>query len=240
MACFFHEYEESKLEKLSKSEAGLKKIYEENEHRKMFLSYLGMRTLFRETETILDQFFSFAEELRTSEFKQAIAILEGTLNAEYEKIATFLKKEGSLQVSENIMGKTFYHRGPFSQFIYVPSMFLPMNAMRYYNEYQILFYNVTKDKTDHKVLLQQLKTITDNTQMNIISQLNQRGSMCGSEIADTLSLAPSTVSHHIEQLKNAGLLHEEQVKSSKYYSINKNSVNNLLQMLKEAMGDTSG
>lgn len=57
----------------------------------------------------------------------------------------------------------------------------------------------------------------------------------GLDIAKELSMTPSTISHHMDQLKNAGLLNEEQDGSSKFYSISRNSGEQLLKTMKNLL-----
>ena len=52
--------------------------------------------------------------------------------------------------------------------------------------------------------------------------------MRGLDIARRVSIATSTVSHHMEQMKECGLVTEEPVKNSKYYGLSKQSAKTLL------------
>ena len=72
--------------------------------------------------------------------------------------------------------------------------------------------------------------VSDSARFRILMLMKEKGAIRGVDIAKELSLATSTVSHHLEQLKVSGLLHEEQVKSSKYFSINKNSIKDLSEI----------
>jgi len=85
-------------------------------------------------------------------------------------------------------------------------------------------------------MIKQLKVLADATRFKIISLLGEKGALRGMDIADALGVAQSTISHHMEQLRKAGLLHEEQVKNSKFYSISRNDVRKLLERLAETLG----
>jgi len=51
--------------------------------------------------------------------------------------------------------------------------------------------------------------------------------MFGKELSSKIGIGTSTVSHHLEQLRSIGLLHEEREKNVKYFSINISEYNHL-------------
>ena len=55
--------------------------------------------------------------------------------------------------------------------------------------------------------------------------------MRGFEISKALSIATSTVSHHMDQLKESGLITEEPVKNAKYYGLNKQTAKELISKI---------
>jgi len=201
----------------------------------MFNSYLGLQSFFRQTQRYIEDYFSFAEELRTEKFSKAIQGVEPDVLRELAKAREALTETPPLEYSQQIMGKTFYNRGPYQFFTFSPSLFLPYRAIRFFGQDQILFFSIRPKPLQEEDMLKQLKVIADGTRYKIISLLSEKGALRGMDIAEALSVAASTVSHHMEQLKTAGLLHEEQVKNSKYYSINKNNVNELLNRLTETL-----
>ncbi|HEX3076276.1 MAG TPA: metalloregulator ArsR/SmtB family transcription factor [Lachnospiraceae bacterium] len=223
-----------KIVKAIESEAYLESLY--FEYPNIFNSYLGFQTFLRETKRIITDFFSFANELRTEAFLQAVSNVQSTVNHERKKCIDSLSNLEPLEFSQKIMGKTFRNRGPYTTFYFMPSLFTPYKAIRFFENDQFLFYSIRKEKLEDEQMLKQLKTIADETRLKIISLLNQKEPLRGMDIGKELSLAQSTVSHHMEQLKNAGLLHEEQVKNSKYYSLSRNSIDELLQLLTETLG----
>ncbi|MDD2283076.1 MAG: metalloregulator ArsR/SmtB family transcription factor, partial [Eubacteriales bacterium] len=140
-----------------------------------------------------------------------------------------------LEFSQQLMGKTFRNRGPYVSFIFAPSLFLPYRVLRLFGRDQILFISIRDETLQDDAMLQQLKAIADSTRFKIISLLGE-SPLRGLDIAEALSLAPSTVSHHMEQLKQAGLINEEQVKNSKYYSLSKNNIQALISRLSKTLG----
>ncbi|MDF2822141.1 MAG: transcriptional regulator, ArsR family [Clostridiales bacterium] len=221
------------IKKVIEFDDSLEKFY--FEHNDMCNSYIGLQTFFRQTKRFITEYFSFAEDLRTDEFQCTIVDAQEDIVRELEKSRNALSTLDALEYSQKVMGKTFYNRGPYSNFVFSPSIFVPYRALRFFEKDQLLFYSIRHTPLEDEMILQQLKTIADSTRLKIISLLNEREPLRGMDIATTLSITPSTVSHHMEQLKNAGLLNEEQVKNSKYYSISRNNVDELLNLLTETL-----
>lgn len=199
-------------------------------------SYLGLQSFFRQTRRYIEEYFALAVELRTKAFAEAVKAVEPDLMQELDRARTALKELPPLDYSQKIMGKTFHNRGPYQSFTFFPSLLVPYRAIRFFGRDQILFYSIRPRPLQDEEMINQLKVLADNTRFKIITLLGEKGSLRGMDIAEALSVAPSTVSHHMDQLKKAGLLNEEQVKNAKYYSISKNNVNELLKRLTDTLG----
>ena len=198
-------------------------------------SYLGFQSFFRQTKRYISEYFAFTEELRTEAFAAAIRAAEPDIMRQLENARAGLGDMPPLEYSQQVMGKTFQNRGPYASFTFSPSLLMPYRAVRFFGTHQILFFTIRSRPLQDEEMLKQLKVIADTTRYRIISLLGEKGPLRGMDIAEELSVAPSTISHHMEQLKKAGLLHEEQVKNSKYYSISKNNVKELLKRLTETL-----
>lgn len=226
-------FERDEIRKQIKSDQGLQELFDCECNRRIFSSFLGMRTLYRETEVWTAQFVAFAEELREERFLAFIKEHEKEVEQEYEELSGSLEQMTPLALSEKMMQKTFYHNGPFDTFLFSPVWMLGCTAIRFFGEHQIFLYNPGKKELDREVVLAQLKSLADETRISIIRLLNQKGPMCGRDIAGALKLAPSTVSHHIEQLKSAGLLNEEPVRNARYYSVRTESKEDFIRLLED-------
>lgn len=55
--------------------------------------------------------------------------------------------------------------------------------------------------------------------------------LCVGELGNKVALAPSTVSHHIKELKNAGLISIQRKGNFLYCSVNRNSLDKILDFL---------
>lgn len=198
-------------------------------------SYLGYKMFFRESKRIICDFFAFTKELDTEDFHKEIVRVDHML-AEEEKMA---KKElehlEPLEYSQKLMGKTFHNRGPYQEFYFSPSLFIMHRMVRFFGKNQVLIYSVREPQENQEKLLKQLKAIGDETRFKILTLLNAKEPLRGLDIAKELSMAPSTISHHMEQLKSCGLLNEEQDRSSKYYSISRNNGKELLETLERLL-----
>ncbi|MDD3073811.1 MAG: metalloregulator ArsR/SmtB family transcription factor [Eubacteriales bacterium] len=198
-------------------------------------SYLGFQSLLRQSQRYIEEYFSLVEELRTETFAEMIKAAGPDVTELLNQVKAGLEDMPYLEFSQQLMGKTFRNRGPYVSFIFAPSLFLPYRVLRLFGRDQILFISIRDETLQDDAMLQQLKAIADSTRFKIISLLGE-SPLRGLDIAEALSLAPSTVSHHMEQLKQAGLINEEQVKNSKYYSLSKNNIQALISRLSKTLG----
>jgi DNA-binding transcriptional ArsR family regulator len=132
------------------------------------------------------------------------------------------------------MGKNFHNRGPFENFYFMPAIFMPIRGCRWFEQHQILIFDaVSLGQQDNRMIADALKMLSDKTRYQILVLLKAKKSMNGIEIAEQMKLATSTVSHHMTHLKNSGLIHEEPVGNTKYYSINRHSMKNCIETLEK-------
>lgn len=198
-------------------------------------SFMGLKTFIDNREIFIRDFFSCARSLQSVEFDNAVKYIESIFDDEKQRFEKALRKDLPLEVSQQIMGKTFYNRGPYKKFVFMPSVFSPYKAIRFFYDYQILIYSTGKSEFTNSDAINKLKAISDESRLKIIEILRKNGPMIGKDLAKNLNIANSTLSHHIEQLSSAGFLNEERVKNSKYYSINTNSLDGLIEYLSELL-----
>ncbi len=194
-----------------------------------------LKKLIKCRNKFIDDFFSCLDKLYTDKFINEYKIFNDKLTQEFYRLEGILLHTEPLELSQKIMGKTFKNRGPYDSFIFVPSIWINCNAIRYFGKKQILMYSA-KEKGLSKVdIINILKVISDEKRFEIIELLTNSTPLMGKELVERLELSKATVSHHIEQLKGIGFINEERVKNSKYYSINTNSVNEFLDYLSSKM-----
>lgn len=201
-------------------------------------SFLPFTALIRQSRRYIDEFFALALELLDAYPQDVQEKQEAAAFARKEEIISNVRKLGAFDYSQKIMGKTFRNRGPYDRFVFIPSYTMFGKSCRFFNvkeEYksQVLFMSLRNEEHNQEDLVKALKAMGDTTRYQILMLLAKEGTLRGMDIAKQVSIATSTVSHHMEQLKEAGLVTEEQVKNSKYYGLNYNSAASLINELKK-------
>ena len=228
----FLEEKEEVIEEALSTEEGLIAYYQNNRQR--FLHYYGIEVLFRKTEWLIDLFEHYALEFRTKEAEQYLKKYSSNIREWETRICEGAKELGSLAYSEKIMGKSFFNRGPYEKFYFMPSIFIPMMACRWFGKDQILIFDCIRwDRPDDHHLSDALKMMSDRTRYGILVLLKDKKRLNGVEIAEAMKLSTSTVSHHMNQLKSCGLVNEESAGSTKYYSVNEHSIKNYISILEK-------
>lgn len=214
-------------------DGALERLYAANSQ--LCSSLLGFQSLLRQSRRCIEDYFSLAQQLDTDCFRQVLKDAQPGAAALLARVQDGLARLDPLAFSQELMGKTFHNRGPYQKFYFAPSLFSPAKALRLFARDQLLFVSLRPKSGGDEEMLQQLKAIADSTRLKIITLLRKQGPLRGLDIAQALALAPSTVSHHMEQLKQGGLLAEEQVKTAKYYSLIAPNIQALLDRLKEIL-----
>ncbi|MBQ2706577.1 MAG: winged helix-turn-helix transcriptional regulator [Agathobacter sp.] len=197
-------------------------------------SYFAVEILFQKTEWLIQTYYEFVVALRT---EKAVKFLEKH-DIEIQKWKTKLKEglttEEPLLYSEHIMGKTFHNRGPYEKFFFMPSIFMPLTCVRWFEDNQILIFDAVRfGQKDNTMISDALKMMSDKTRYKILVILKEKKSLNGIEIAEYMNLATSTVSHHMSQLRSSGLVHEEPAGNTKYYSLNTHCIKNCIETLEK-------
>ena len=201
--------------------------------------FLGLSTFIRQNRKFIDEFFSLAKALDTPSLKKAVKAHKSDFENFKQSLIKDLETDEPLTCSQELMGKTFHNRGPYEIFYFVPSLLLPRKAIRLFYENgtkhnkQILFCNILEAQNNMQDAVTALKSLSDETRYQILKVLSQKGPMKGQDIVKELGLAPSTISHHMTGLKESGLITEEPVKTSKYYGISRNRINDIFDLVKK-------
>lgn len=213
----------------------LKELY--TKYNYISSNYLAVKSLLVHKELFLKEFFLCIEDLNTKEFVKEYESIIKDIYANYDKLEKELEEKEPLKLSEDIMGKTFYNRGPYEKFVFIPSYFIPRKAVRFFDKDQLLIYSPEYEEVGRKDIIKILKIISDDTRFEIIELLSKNKVMNGKELANAIGLSTPTISHHIEQLKEAGFLNEERFKNSKNYSVNQNAVSNFIKYLSNSLNN---
>ncbi|SCY60805.1 ArsR/SmtB family transcription factor [Alkaliphilus peptidifermentans] len=191
-----------------------------------------LRLAFENTDEFIRQLIDILNVLN----KEAIKTIANTdiYEERIAKVHNDLKTKVPLNVAQDIMGKKFKRVFDFTTYYFVPSYFYINKPMRTFNkETQMVVYPIDEINYYNKnSLANALKIIGDNTRLEIIQKLSVKA-MFGKEIAKEIGIGTSTVSHHLEQLRSIGLIHEERDKNIKYFSLNIKEYNHLCDVLKD-------
>jgi len=74
------------------------------------------------------------------------------------------------------------------------------------------------------------KALSDETRQKILEMLQQR-EMCVSDIVESFNISQPTVSHHLNILKNVGLVESRKEGKLVFYSINQENVDECCGMI---------
>lgn len=195
-------------------------------------SFLAFSAFVRQSRRLISEFFSLACDMNTPELSTALERQTSKVERMYQTVSQGSKDNDLLLLSQELMGKTFHNRGPYSEFVFLPSYLLPMRACRFFDVHgehkrQLLFLTLRQISRDREDKVKALKAIADPTRYQILMLLAEEGPMRGMDIAKKVSVATSTISHHMEQMKECGLVTEEPVKNAKYYGLSKQSAKTL-------------
>ena len=225
------------IKKALTDDAALTSLYTQVEDK--CPSFLAFSMFIRENNRFIEEFFSLTKDLDSP-------ILSKTLKSHQKDIEAFrtaliknLERKDGLDCSQLLMGKTFHNRGPYEVFYFMPSLLLPYRCSRFFyykarpHNPQLLINSIRERVKGNDDTIAALKALTDETRYQILMLLAKEGSIKGQDIAKSLKLAPSTVSHHMNELKTQGLITEEPIKTAKYYGISWNVVRDLLETIEK-------
>lgn len=213
----------------------LTQIYERVET--VCADFLAFSAFVRQNERYLRDFFALAQEMNTPALHAALEAHTEQIEALREKTRDGLRRMEPLAFAQELMGKTFYNRGPYETFFILPSLLIPFSAVRLFydngtpHNRMLLFCSVRPAERGQARILAELKALADPTRYQILMLLARNGPCKGQDVARALHLAPSTVSHHMTELRDNGLVTEEQVKSAKLFGVSRNTVKELLSTI---------
>lgn len=198
------------------------------------VSALVGQYLFDHQQTFLADLQTFlnavASHLTAADFKAADAAAQELQT----QLAPRLAKEAPLPLAEDLMGKQFRHRGPYQRFFFVPTFFGP--TIRIFGRQQTLFIHVPQAQLTPAEIAAMWKALADDTRYAIVRLMDTNGPLRAVDLIDHIGFSAPTISHHLDILRQAGLIHVEPVGRAKYYSLNRNRFRQLeliLQRLSE-------
>lgn len=145
-----------------------------------------------------------------------------------------------LALAQYVMGKSFRRTSQYKMFYFIPSFYSSPGRIRLFNtEVCIVIYRCDVPLSDvmdtSKQLESQMKVLADGNRLRILRLLSGQREY-GAKIAEYLGITTATVSHHLELLKRAGLVQEEKVGNIKYFTSDKEKVDELLTSVRTFLG----
>lgn len=201
-----------------------------------FKNYTAVEYVTSCFDDFVDEVYAVVKECMTNDARTYI-------ETHFNEVASWLceneerlKAVDALEYSQQIMGKRFARRGPYEKFYFMPSFFIACKTCRWMMVNQVLIYDVKLNSmVDEAQISETLKMLSDGTRFKILKALKQKGHMKGVEISQYMELSTSTVSHHMSQLRNAGLIHEETEGTTKIYSINQRQVEECVKFINNTL-----
>lgn len=167
-------------------------------------------------------------------------IIECALRAgEYDSLISSwqegMKERHPLSFSQELMSKPFWNIADYEHYEFVPVYFISPYRMRLMDSKTMIYVHGLKrgnneDLSTAEQLAEALKLLSDPNRLRILNMLYMKP-MYGKEIADATGLTTATVSHHLEALRQKGLINLEKVKQIKYFSANLNQVRTVFRQL---------
>lgn len=185
-------------------------------------SYIILKRMINHRKEFLDCFFECIEEIRTPELEEYLDQREKRLPILQNEIEERLAEKAPIDVVRDIANKCVMTTKEYESYGFIPVFMLPRNAVTYYASSQFTLYSKKQMESREKAL-DILKIVADATRLRIIDLLSEAGQANGKKISRWLQLAPSTVSHHMEQLVDCGIVKEEKKGNSKVYSIDRDT-----------------
>ncbi|MCL2200943.1 MAG: metalloregulator ArsR/SmtB family transcription factor, partial [Oscillospiraceae bacterium] len=204
----------------------------DSEHN-LLKSFLDAKAFMTCIKEFIDCVFALASELQNSVFYAKLDDYRKKIQDEEQNVIRMLSQMDPLELSDKLMRKSMFRRGPYTIFLFAPSVFSGRRAVRYVGKNQILFFSIRDFAYDNDYLLKQLKALADDTRFRIVAMLKERSVMQGSEIVMLLELSASTVSHHMKVLRESGLVCEQIDGAAKYYSLMENLAQEITSAITE-------
>ena len=194
-------------------------------------------------ENVLMYFFDNPREIKEKAVKILKTIYEKGLQDRFQQdkirleegvnyVNDFIGKDSIETVLEKITGKPKRIFTGYKEYYIIPSYFVSPRLIRIYSDdklYMVFDCRLTRDKKEALLdeLSNLLKVIDDKSRMEILRILVNNKSY-GKALSDIIGISTPTVSHHLEVLKQAGLVKEEKIRNIKYFYADKDRLKKVI------------
>lgn len=181
-------------------------------------SYVNLKRIINHREEFLDLFYAGLKDIQTPELEAYLDQYEKRLPILQSELEEKLQVKEPIEITRDIVNNCSIQKRDYELYGFIPLCMLPRNTVNYHYKDQFVLYSKRGMQLREKALAI-LKVVTDDTRIRIIDLLSECGTANGKKISRCLQLAPSTVSHHMEQLVECEVVKEEKRGNSKVYSI---------------------
>ncbi|MBP2097294.1 ArsR/SmtB family transcription factor [Enterococcus rivorum] len=179
------------------------------------------------TQSVIKDSKKLLTALDTPKMKKKVKINEADLAETKQWISYLLENKKYIETLRVITGKPLPKFKEAQHAYFIPSFLYHIPVIVFSEDLskQLTFFPVTFAKAEEVAIsrqraVQTLKVLADETRLEMIELLLTR-LHTGKELADLLKIRPATVSHHIQQVREAGLLFEYREGNIKLFGINK-------------------
>ena len=165
--------------------------------------------------------------LNTQKMKNQVRIEASDLSEAKQWISYLIENKKYIETLRVITGKPLpkFKVAKSAYFIpsflyHIPVIVFSEDLSRQLTFFPVSFARPEEVKISRKRAVQTLKVLADETRLEMI-ELLLVGLLTGKELANLLKIRPATVSHHIQQIREAGLLFEYREGNIKLFGINK-------------------
>ncbi len=198
-----------------------KERYRIQEALKWIIAEGDLALFFEEPELIKSRTVNIFRVLYKNNFNEKLRKSKQKMEAGIDYINSFIGKDAIESVIEKISGRPKSFFSGYKEYYIIPSYFVSPKFIRVFSGeklYIIFDCRVTRDKREAlcEGLSTTLKVIDDKSRMEILRILINNKSY-GKAISDMVGISTPTVSHHLDVLKQAGLVKEEKIRNIKYF-----------------------
>lgn len=227
--------EQIEKSKISKAFVEIKERYKIQEKIKWLISEEQLMEFFQNYENIKAKTIHLLNTIAKSDFRQKLLSIQEKIDASQEHINSLIAKDSIDGVLEKISGRPGKFFAGFREYNVIPSYFVSPRFIRVFSGdrlYIVFDCRAAGDKTQamHDELSTILKIIDDKSRLEILKILINNKSY-GKAIADIVGISTPTVSHHLDILKQAGLVKEEKIRNIKYFYADKEKLKTIIEDL---------
>ena len=194
-------------------------------------------SLFYETSAFKESLVSLLKDIYHSYFATVEVDLRPQYQAAIETLHKELAENSVYDVTEKIMNRRIDENPAVSTIYFLPSYYVnPHYIMAYNHSSRMFLFDMRKAEQDegrvNQNLTNALKVLSDSTRLEILRLLILQPTY-GKILADRLHLTTATISHHLEVLSSAHLIHESRDGNTKYFSADEDEIQKLIAELND-------